>query len=335
MANQEGLGILSLLDPRNYKSGKSNAFFKDLAQGVTKLVKDKAVSTYKGMDTMDKAALATSPIPVVGDLVGLANDARYLAKEPTMANAAMMGIGALPFVPSLGMVKAYHGSPHKFDKFDISKIGTGEGAQAYGHGLYFAESPDVAKTYQPRSFKAEDQMLKQYKSAEKVNDYEAMEIWEVAMMHSTPDEIVRRYSTSEYSDQMKAKAQKIAAQLNKMPTEGGLYNVELDVNHEDLLDWDAPLSEQPKLKEFIFGDRVMPDGSKAPLNMYDKMKGAEAYYMLSERLGGDAKASAKLKELGIPGIRYLDSGNRSSASTEGTRNLVIFDDSLVKIAGKK
>ena len=41
----------------------------------------------------------------------------------------------------------YHGSPHKFDKFDMSKIGTGEGAQAYGHGLYFAESPEVAKSY--------------------------------------------------------------------------------------------------------------------------------------------------------------------------------------------
>ena len=42
----------------------------------------------------------------------------------------------------------FHGTPHKFDKFDLEKIGTGEGAQAYGHGLYFAESPGVAKSYQ-------------------------------------------------------------------------------------------------------------------------------------------------------------------------------------------
>ena len=47
----------------------------------------------------------------------------------------------------MGMV-VWHGSPHKFSKFDSSKIGTGEGAQAYGHGLYLAESPDVAKGYQ-------------------------------------------------------------------------------------------------------------------------------------------------------------------------------------------
>ena len=44
----------------------------------------------------------------------------------------------------------YHGSPHKFDKFDASKTGTGEGAQAYGHGLYFAENPEVARTYQAK-----------------------------------------------------------------------------------------------------------------------------------------------------------------------------------------
>ena len=49
-----------------------------------------------------------------------------------------------------GMAAAtvWHGSPHKFDKFDSSKIGTGEGAQAYGHGLYLAESDDVARSYQ-------------------------------------------------------------------------------------------------------------------------------------------------------------------------------------------
>src|SRR5690606_14870554 len=44
-------------------------------------------------------------------------------------------------------IRAYHGSPHDFDRFDMSKIGTGEGAQAYGHGLYFAEAEDVARSY--------------------------------------------------------------------------------------------------------------------------------------------------------------------------------------------
>ena len=44
-------------------------------------------------------------------------------------------------------ITAYHGSPHEFDQFDLSKIGTGEGAQSYGHGLYFAEAEPVAVGY--------------------------------------------------------------------------------------------------------------------------------------------------------------------------------------------
>jgi hypothetical protein len=43
----------------------------------------------------------------------------------------------------------WHGSPHKFDKFDASKLGTGEGSQAYAHGHYTAEGPNVAKGYIP------------------------------------------------------------------------------------------------------------------------------------------------------------------------------------------
>jgi hypothetical protein len=42
----------------------------------------------------------------------------------------------------------FHGSPHSFESFDIGKIGTGEGAQAYGHGLYFAERRGIAEDYQ-------------------------------------------------------------------------------------------------------------------------------------------------------------------------------------------
>ncbi len=41
----------------------------------------------------------------------------------------------------------WHGSPHKFDKFDSSKIGTGEGKQQQGMGAYLAESPLVGQKY--------------------------------------------------------------------------------------------------------------------------------------------------------------------------------------------
>ena len=63
------------------------------------------------------------------------------------------GVKATEDLPVGLAIKAYHGSPHLFDRFDMSKIGTGEGAQAYGHGLYFAENPMVADDYL-REFKS-------------------------------------------------------------------------------------------------------------------------------------------------------------------------------------
>lgn len=41
----------------------------------------------------------------------------------------------------------YHGSPHKFDEFSLDAIGTGEGAQAHGWGLYFASDKNVSENY--------------------------------------------------------------------------------------------------------------------------------------------------------------------------------------------
>lgn len=45
---------------------------------------------------------------------------------------------------------AFHGSPHKFEKFDLGSIGTGTGIQAHGWGLYFAFSKNTAKRYRGR-----------------------------------------------------------------------------------------------------------------------------------------------------------------------------------------
>ncbi|HTP30257.1 MAG TPA: hypothetical protein VMK12_31945 [Anaeromyxobacteraceae bacterium] len=45
---------------------------------------------------------------------------------------------------------AFHGSPHDFDAFSLHHVGTGEGGQAYGWGLYFAGRKEVAEHYRRR-----------------------------------------------------------------------------------------------------------------------------------------------------------------------------------------
>lgn len=48
----------------------------------------------------------------------------------------------------------YHGSPHKFDEFSLDAIGTGEGAQAHGWGLYFAGNKEVSEGYRKKLIKS-------------------------------------------------------------------------------------------------------------------------------------------------------------------------------------
>lgn len=53
---------------------------------------------------MDAAAMATGPIPVLGDVAGLANDVRHYAQEPesiTPGNLALSAAGLLPGVPAM------------------------------------------------------------------------------------------------------------------------------------------------------------------------------------------------------------------------------------------
>jgi hypothetical protein len=74
-------------------------------------------------------------------------DALSLLPVPGARTVAggLFGGGLTPGVDAAATV--FHGSPHKFDRFDSSKIGTGEGAQAYGHGLYLADKESVADSY--------------------------------------------------------------------------------------------------------------------------------------------------------------------------------------------
>lgn len=45
---------------------------------------------------------------------------------------------------------AYHGTPHRFDEFSLDAIGTGEGAQAHGWGLYFAQNRETSEGYRKK-----------------------------------------------------------------------------------------------------------------------------------------------------------------------------------------
>ena len=118
------------------------------------------------------------------------------------AQGVMMGTTAPGDVPPPGIV-AYHGSPHSFDQFDTSKIGTGEGAQAYGHGLYFAENEGTARQYRDQLGRTVGPQANDLSAAYQDFQNNLQQLWDLKRQGApVPQELADRIEASQakYSD---------------------------------------------------------------------------------------------------------------------------------------
>jgi hypothetical protein len=250
--------------------------------------------------------------------------------SPRNALAALGMVGGFGDDAAMRAATVWHGSPHKFDKFDASKIGTGEGAQAYGHGLYLAESPAVAESYKIPAGRTkttidgknvidaayQDRSIE--KSARYLQDYGNID-----------DAIKWAGENGDFATQQQLK--KLVASGRLRPAAAGeLYKVDLpDDQIARMLDWDKPLSQQaPEVSKavaqafpgtFINGRFVDPASSQLTgralldqLTAIANKRGAPGMRM----------AEPALKAAGVPGIRYLDGGSRTAG--QGSSNFVVF-----------
>lgn len=217
---------------------------------------------------LEKAALATMPVPVLGDVLGAASDVAYMAANEearTPLNFGLSALGLLPFLPGM---TAFHGSPHRINnvtpdaplgKLDLSKIGTGEGNQAYGHGIYLAENPGVAKEYQMAlsgDLDVAPEVAERLRKLPRVGNMQAdgMSVLAGSAMGLQQD----APGVAKYFRDMAAKADDAEAVTYSALADaidagevaakkGHFYTVDLPDEHiEKMLDWDAPLSEQPE-----------------------------------------------------------------------------------------
>jgi len=244
-------------------------------------------------------------------------------------------------------LKAYHGSPHDFDRFSTENIGTGEGAQAYGHGLYFAEREGTAMSYRdaltPRDFDYEEHLMEQYKVAESLEDYNRMDMLERAMQHDTPADFRDIASDADYDDDYRQLAADMADEMegfvnpNGNPVNfGRMYEVDIDASPDELLDYDVDLIDQSqKVKDGILKLGLTDlNGKKYSIQELDDLghRGQTLYEKISANAGDDV-ASMRLKDVGIKGIKYADAQTRFSPKGR-TNNYVMFDDKTVEIARK-
>ena len=265
-------------------------------------------------------------------------------------------LGPMRGKPVMAEIDVYHGSPHRFEEFDASKIGTGEGAQAYGHGIYFAENPEVARGYK-KDLSGFDEPFLQFGKTKIAGqqlsdiDLETFKFLEKGKRNAGQFP----HNTVYYAKQAAKDNPAVLARLEEMGRDvkfgfeknrGNLYTADLpDEMVDRMLDWDKPLSEQSpaiqdlarkigagkaagptkaKMKAFIEGKENAERGIVA--------KGEDLYRALSDYGGQSVEGSRALQSVGIPGIRYLDAGSRGQGGSS-TRNFVVFpgEEKKVKI----
>ncbi len=327
---------------------------------------------FMGSDWMAQKGL-TRPVQqgaasILGETAGMVAPMAIAAKAPQIARGLLQaGENAMiprTLNPQTGAI-VWHGSPHKFDKFDASKIGTGEGAQAYGHGLYLAENKGVADEYATKLSKSIVDFTNRPINPVEVSIQQKLQsLADRTQSGSKLDEINKVFDSylspslttwnprhpqaNSYNGMAPIDGEKLARVMElrdaakrlgrpDLGDSGSLYKVDLPDEHiARMLDWDKPLSQQhPDVQKALNGIETnfpeIPDFNLRKWMDADPL--ASTWHNVLQRdLGADpAMISGTLKDRGIPGIRYLDGGSRGAG--QGSSNFVVFpgNEDILKI----
>jgi hypothetical protein len=232
---------------------------------------------------------------------------------------------------------AYHGSPSIFSKFDINKVGTGEGAQAYGHGMYFAESPNVAKEYQEKlsSTGSAKNLISKFGGVDEgiAEASKRIEHYKQLIASGGGGAINRARGMLSISEKNLQDLQRMKQGLPE--NTGGFYKVDIpDKSANTFLDWDKKISDQKQIKDAFY-----KINDKYNFGYDNNYSGGDFYKALTVDFIRTGKAknemeaqklvSNELNNLGVGGVRYFDAASRGGK--QGTSNYVVFDPSTVKI----
>lgn len=171
---------------------------------------------------------------------------------------------------------AYHGSPYRFGQFSLNKVGTGEGNQSFGWGLYFSQTQEIAETYrntltrartgnipvtifdtQGRQIEIPSAIRHYFKDYDRdLTDAAFLRQQELYIEQKLIPQVRKQLSANQIS---KESADELLSQLNrdknffqdliekqvKITPAGGLYEVNIPENNE-LMDWDTSIVLQSK-----------------------------------------------------------------------------------------
>jgi hypothetical protein len=251
---------------------------------------------------------------------------------------ALEEIGRMSPVPQ---ITTYHGSPYLFRQFDPLKVGTGEGAQAYGVGSgYTAEARKVAEGYR--------EGVKDWGAVTNINE-RINELFRIMNDDSVYPGAYRKFKSEKGRQAAKEYDDLLEKRQNIVENPGYLYKGDIpDEILPKFLDWDKPLSEQSKEvkdalanlphrgENWTFKDTIESLEAAPYLRDDATMNptGADIYNMLGSsnmvgnRSQGQLEATKLLDSLGIRGIRYADEGSRGKYKAQTTYKGQPYSDVL-------
>ena len=231
---------------------------------------------------------------------------------------------------TIGAMTVYHGSPHKFDKFDMSKIGSGEGSQAYGHGLYFAEDQSVANSYKAMANKPGRRQAGLTSDGREQSVLDALIKMNARQftggdVNQLSELIARRPGAFDKPDKLISRIAEYEGNL----APSYMYKVDIpDDSIGKFLDIESNIPEEVRTQ--LSSALMNKFGSGVSLG-----SGEQAYKQVLDEFKASGDANYKnsavkwLSENGIPGLKFKDAGSR--VGSDGTSNFVLFDDQMPRI----
>ena len=294
-------GLLS--QPVDYVKGRATSLLTDPIGDIQRTLQG-TVERAKARDLLTQQAYGdpSNPLRVTNQAA-----ADQLANEYLDMASTIMPMG----------MTVYHGSPYKFSAFDPTKIGSGEGTAAYGHGFYVAELPETARSYQA---------MAQNPSGRRGSNQGDASLDSLIMLNAkqfTDGDVGQLSDLIKQKPKAFAEPEKMIQRIeqyveNKPPS--FFYKIDLpDDQIEKMLDWNAELGKQSK--------EVQDLAKQYGLNM-DDLGGDLVAAMDAKRPAG----AEAMRQAGIPGIKHFDAQTRGGKKADA-RNFVVFpkNEGLLKI----
>jgi len=328
-----------------------------IAQTLDRLASGEPLTKGKGFATRMKPETAAAAMTLGPEAIPIGRGAM----------AAVRATRGLP----VGNAIVYHGSPYRFRRFDPTKIGSGEGAQAYGYGHYVSQAPEVAETYRYvhgggapiiESVSVGDKIISELsvpsthglgltpsRAISEIPGITKNQAKALSLLEGARGDTAKALSlaSKRNDDALYSAVKELAPKfkvLKMADADTSLYTIDLpDPAIARMLDWDKKFSEQPEnvqrgiLKYWSENPGLKYYGRPEQMTgegIYGSVKAASLGPEGGARINlnpANQAAAMDLRYQGIPGIRYLDQGSRGAG--QGTSNFVVFpgEEDLLRI----